>query len=228
MLLLKALFIIVSTILAFILFTKLYQKFSHPLTMPILTTTILTVGVLLFFDIPYTEYMEGGKWISKMLGPAVVALAYPLYNQREIIMKYKYSILASVVIAMLAGIISLMAFLLLFGISKTLMLTALPKSLTTPVAMQVSESIGGIAPLTAVLVMLAGFVGALIGPAIIKYGKIDSAISRGVAIGSASHGVGIAKLKDYGEQELSMGSLSMGLSAVFGAFICPIFVYLFF
>lgn len=225
---LKVLFIIVSTVIGFLVMTKFYRKFPHPLTMPIITTTVLTVIVLLFFEIPYANYMEGGKWIQSMLGPAVVALAYPLYNQREIVMRYKYSILFSIVIAMVIGIISVMAFMLLFGVSKELMLTAIPKSLTTPVAMQVSESIGGIPPLTAVLVMLAGVIGALVGPTIIKYAKIDSAISRGVAIGSASHGVGIAKLKDYGEQELSIGSLAMGLSAVCGAFICPLFVYLFF
>ena len=104
---------------------------------------------------------------------------------------------------------------------------ALPKSLTTPVAMQVSETIGGIPPLTAVLVMLAGFVGAIIGPLVIKYGKIESAVSRGVSVGSASHGVGLVKLKEYGEQELSVGSLSMGLTAIVGAFLCPLFVYIF-
>ena len=117
---------------------------------------------------------------------------------------------------------------MLMKLDVALIKTSLPKSLTTPVAMQVSESIGGIPPLTAVLVMLAGFVGAIIGPLIIKYGKIESAIARGVAIGSASHGVGLTCLQDYGEKELSVGSLAMGLSAVVGAFICPLFVYLVF
>lgn len=112
------------------------------------------------------------------------------------------------------------------GVSESWMLTAIPKSLTTPVGMQVSETIGGIPPLTAVFVMIAGFVGAIIGPFVIKYGKIESAVSRGVSVGSASHGVGLVKLKDYGEQELSVGSLSMGLTAIIGAFLCPLFVYL--
>lgn len=215
----------------FILFTKLYQRFPpHPIMIPLVTTTIVSAVILLVFDIPYSTYMEGGEWLQKMLGPAVVALAYPLYNQRAIIMKYKYSILSGLLIGMITGLVTIFVLLKWIGVEPSWMLTALPKSLTTPVGMQVSETIGGIPPLTAVFVMIAGFVGgAIIGPLVIKYGKIDSAVSRGVAVGSASHGgVGLVKLREYGgEQELSVGSLSMGLTAVIGAFFCPLFVYLF-
>lgn len=226
--LLLILFIISSTVLLFILLNRLYLKFGHPLLLPILTATCITVIILLVFNIPYETYMEGGQWISKMLGPAVVALAFPLYNQRELIFKYKYSIITSIIVAMLAGLISVVALLLLFGSSKDFILTSLPKSLTTPVAMQVSDIVGGIPPLTAVMVMVAGFTGAILGPVLFKLFKIDTAISRGVAMGSASHGVGLTKLKEYSEEDLSIGSLSMGLSAVVGAFIIPLIsIYLF-
>lgn len=226
--LLLILFIISSTVLLFILLNRLYLKVGHPLLLPILTATCITVLILLVFNIPYETYMEGGQWISKMLGPAVVALAFPLYNQRELIFKYKYSIITSIIVAMLAGLISVVALLLLFGSSKEFILTSLPKSLTTPVAMQVSDIVGGIPPLTAVMVMVAGFTGAILGPVLFKLFKIDTAISRGVAMGSASHGVGLTKLKEYSEEDLSIGSLSMGLSAVVGAFIIPLIsIYLF-
>lgn len=207
---------------------QLHKRFSYPFLLPILTTTIILVMGLLILKIPYDDYMRGGKWIQHLLGPAVVGLAYPLYNQREIVMKYKYTILSGILIAMVSGLISVFLILKLFNVDKQLILTALPKSITTPVAMQVSESIGGIAPLTAVLVMIAGFVGALFGSIIYKLGKIQSPISRGISMGSASHGVGISKLQDYGEEDLSIGSVSMGLSAVVGAIACPIFVFLFF
>ena len=226
--LLLTLFIISSTVLLFILLNRLYLKVGHPFLLPILTATCITVVILLVFNIPYETYMEGGQWISKMLGPAVVALAFPLYNQRELIFKYKYSIITSIIAAMLAGLISVVAFLLLIGSSKEFILTSLPKSLTTPVAMQVSGIIGGIPPLTAVLVMVAGFTGAILGPVLFKLFKIDTAISRGVSMGSASHGVGLTKLKEYSEEDLSIGSLSMGLSAVVGAFIIPLISILLF
>jgi len=206
---------------------KLHRKYPYPYLLPILTTTIVIVAALLIFDIPFSDYMEGGKYIQHLLGPAVVALAYPLYNQRKLIMKFKYTILSGILIAMMSGLISVFAMLKLFKMDTDLILTSLPKSLTTPVAMQVSETIGGIAPLTAVFVMVAGFTGALFGPAVYKYSKVTSSIGRGISMGSASHGVGISKLKDYGEEDLSIGSLSMGLSAVIGAIICPIFVFLF-
>ncbi len=225
--LLQILFIIISTVVLFVVLNKLYLKVGNPFLLPILTVTIITAVILVVFQIPYETYMEGGHWISKMLGPAVVALAFPLYNQRELVFKYKYSILISVVMAMIAGLISVIVLLILFGASNTFILTALPKSLTTPVAMQVSDSINGIAPLTAVLVMVAGFTGALLGPTVFKLFKIDTAISRGVAMGSASHGVGLTRLKEYSEKDLSMGSLSMGLSAVIGAFIIPFVAILF-
>ena len=205
---------------------KLYIKLNNPLFLPILTVTIISAIVLVAFNIPYDTYMEGGIWIQKMLGPAVVALAYPLYNQRALIFKYKYSILTSLVVAMLAGLVSVFILLKLFNATDSFIYTALPKSLTTPVAMQVSDSVGGIAPLTAVLVMVAGFTGAIFGPFMYKWAKIDTPISRGVAMGSASHGVGTSKLKEYGEEDLSIGSLSMGLSAVIGAIVVPIFAVL--
>ncbi|WP_370452587.1 LrgB family protein [Lysinibacillus sp. SGAir0095] len=223
----KAIIFIVSTVVLFIIMFKLYRKYPYPFLLPILTTTIVIVAALLVFDIPFSVYMEGGKYIQHLLGPAVVALAFPLYNQRQLIMKFKYTILSGIFIAMISGLISVFAMLKLFKMDTDLILTSLPKSLTTPVAMQVSETIGGIAPLTAVFVMIAGFTGALFGPAVYKYSKVTSSIGRGISMGSASHGVGITKLKDYGEEDLSIGSLSMGLSAVIGAVICPIFVFLF-
>lgn len=219
---------IISTVVIFIIMYKLHKKFPYAFLMPILTTTIVLVAILLMFHIPFSDYMEGGKYIQHLLGPAVVALAYPLYNQRQLIMKFKYTIISSIFIAMISGLISVFAILKIFGMGDRLILTSLPKSLTTPVAMQVSETIGGIAPLTAVFVMIAGFTGAVFGPMIYKFAKVDSPIARGISMGSASHGVGISKLKDYGEEDLSVGSLSMGLSAVVGAVLCPIFAFLFF
>lgn len=223
----QAVISIISTVIIFLLMMKLHKRFPYPIFMPILTSTIIMLAGLLLLNIPYDVYMEGGRYLQHLLGPAVVALAYPLYNQWEMVMKYKYTILSGILIAMVSGLISIYALLVIFKIDKELILTALPKSITTPVAMQVSESIGGIPPLTAVLVMIAGFTGALLAAVMFKIGRIESPISRGIAMGSASHGVGTAKLVDYGELDLSIGSLSLGLSAVIGAVVCPIFAFLF-
>lgn len=206
---------------------KVYKRFNYPFLIPVVTASIIVIIVLLALQIPYEVYMEGGKWLQHLLGPAIVALAYPLYNQRQLLVKYKYSIISGLFIAMISGLISVYALLVLFKIEREIILTALPKSLTTPIAMEVSETIGGIAPLTAALVMIAGFTGAILGPSIYKLAKVESSISRGISMGSASHGVGISKLREYGEEDLSIGSVSMSLSALIGAVICPIFALLF-
>lgn len=218
---------IISTLVVYLFMAKVYKRYNYPFLMPVITASIIIIVCLLVLHIPYEVYMEGGKWLQQLLGPAVVALAYPLYNQRQLLVKYKYSIISSLFIAMFSGLISVYMLLVLFRIEKELILTALPKSLTTPIAMQVSETIGGIAPLTAVLVMIAGFTGAILGPYVYKLGRVESPISRGVSMGSASHGVGISKLNEYGEEDLSIGSVSMSLSAVIGAIVCPIFALLF-
>ena len=223
----KAIISIVATVALFMTMQALYRRYEKPYLLPMLTTTIILIVVLLAADISYDSYMEGGQWIQQLLGPAVVALAIPLYNQRALIRRYKVAIVSSIVMASLAGLFSVWILLKLFQLQDTYILTALPKALTSPVAMGVSEQLGGIAPLTVVLVMVAGFTGALLGPWVFKVARIDSAISRGVAMGSASHGIGLTALKEYGEADLSVGSLSMGLSAVIGAFICPLFALIF-
>ena len=225
--LLLALAFIAGTVALFFLMLKLYSRCSYPIFLPILTCTVIISCLLLVFNISYDTYMLGGEWIQKLLGPAVVSLAIPLYNQRHLIIKYKISILTSVIVAMIAGLVSVIVLLNLFKASEHFILSAIPKSMTTPVAMEVSNVIGGVPPLTAVLVMIAGFAGAIFGPILYKWFKIDTAISRGVAMGSASHGVGISKLKEFDEETLSIGSLAMGLSAVVGSFLCPIVVTLF-
>ena len=217
----------IGTIVLFLLMMRLHRKYPTPLLLPVLTTTTVIVILLLVLQISYDDYIEGGDWISKFLGPAIVGLAYPLYNQRALVFKYKLTILCGLVIAMIAGLISVFLLLKLGNATETYILTAVPKSITTPVAMEISSSLGGISALTVVLVMIAGFTGAFLGPLIFKWCRIDTAISRGLAMGAASHGVGISKLVEYGEEEVSVGSLSMGLSAVIGAFLCPLFVHLF-
>lgn len=214
---------VLGTILIYYLMTKLYKRYPSPFFSPMLTTTIILIVLLSSLSVPYDQYMGGAKWIDAMLGPAIVSLAYPLYMQRGIIKKYKLPIMTSIVVAMFSGLISIILFAKLLRLDDELILSLLSKSITTPVAMQISQSIDGNPALTAVFVIVAGLTGSLLGPFIFKICHIEKAISRGVSIGSASHGIGLAKLSEYGEQVLSMGSVSMTLSAVLGAFICPLF-----
>ena len=218
-----AILMIVGTIGLFCMMTILYRRFTFPLLIPIFSTTVLIVIILVVSRIPYDTYMTGGKWINEFLGPAVVSMAYPLYMHREKILKYKLPILLSVICAMLSGLVSITVLSKLLSLEEHVLLSLLPKSITTPVAIPISEAIGGIPTLTAVFVIFAGLVGAIVGPIVFRVFRIDRAISRGISVGSASHGIGVSKLTEYGEETLTMGSVSMTLSAVFGSFICPLF-----
>ncbi|GEK31173.1 hypothetical protein KZO01_14820 [Kurthia zopfii] len=216
---------IILTIAIFIAMTWLYKRTGITFLFPILTSTIILVVILATFDIPYEKYMEGGKVINFFLGPAVVAMAYPLYSQWDVIMKYKKTILSSVVVAMIAGVVSVLALAMLFRLEDEIVQSFLPKSITSPVAIQISEAIGGDSQLTVIFVIIAGIVGAIFGPIIYKLFKITTPVSRGVAMGSAAHGVGVSKLNEYGELTLSIGSVAMTLSAILGSFLCPIIAY---
>lgn len=219
---------IIATILIFIGMTFVYRKFTYPLLLPILTTTIVLVVILSLSGVTYDTYMSGAKWIDGMLGPAVVGMAYPLYTQREKIIKNKVPIILGVTVAMLSGLISIAILSKLMSFEDFLQRSLLPKSITSPIAMPISESIGGIPALTAVFVILAGLIGALTGSLLFKLCKIDTAIGRGISVGSASHGIGLSKLAEYGEETITMGSVAMTLSAILGAFICPIFALIIF
>ncbi|MEW4285973.1 LrgB family protein [Priestia koreensis] len=222
-----AIAMIVLTVIAYLLMAKLYVRFSHPIFIPVLTTTILMIVILVILHIPYEDYMSGGKWINSLLGPAVVALAYPLYKQRHILLKYSFPILGGVVVGLFCGMISGLLFAEIFGVDRNLILSIVPKSITTPVAIQIASGLGGIPSMTIVFVMIAGFSGVILGPLVLKWLRIHSSLGKGIALGSASHALGTSKALEYGELTVSMSSVSMTLSAILGSILGPIVVWIF-
>ncbi|ASB72162.1 MULTISPECIES: LrgB family protein [Bacillus] len=222
-----AIIIILLTVAAYLAMVKLYKRFPLPFLIPVLTTTILIVAVLMIFHVSYEGYMIGGKWINSLLGPAVVALAYPLYKQWHIIVKYCVPILGGVLVGLCMGMISGLIFAEAFGIDHDLLLSILPKSITTPVAIQIAAGLGGVPSMTVVFVMIAGFSGVILGPLFLKWLRIRSSLGQGIALGSASHALGTSKALEYGELAVSMSSVSMTLCAVLGSFFCPLVVWLF-
>ena len=216
------------TIAAYLFLNALYLKYRWTLLTPVLTTTGTLIVILLLFDIPYERYMLGGQWIGALLGPAVVALAVPLYKQRKLLAQNLVPITLGVSAGALVGMLSGALLAKLMGFSAEMILTILPKSITTPVAMQLADSLGGIPALAAVFVMVAGFTGILTGPWLLKTLRIDSAIGRGIGLGTSAHGLGTAKAFEYGIEDASMSSVAMTLSAVAGSFLGPAIVWLLF
>jgi len=225
--LLALLFAGLTTVL-YLFLNSQYIKYRWTILNPVLTTTVALVIILLAFDVSYETYMLGGQWVGELLGPAVVALAVPLYKQWELLRKNLLPIAIGVTAGAIVGLLSGSLLTKLFGFSAEMVLTMLPKSITTPVAMQMAEAFGGIPSLAAVYVMVAGFTGILVGPWLLKTLRVDSSIGRGIGLGSSAHGLGTAKAFEYGPEEASMSSVAMTLSAVVGSFLGPVIVWLFF
>lgn len=205
---------ILSTIFIYMLARKISKKYPSPFTLPVLIGTVLIIILLLITGIPYETYGKGANWINELLGPAVVALAYPLYKQWTMLKRYMVPILAGVVIGAIVGVASGLLLAKWFGIEEVIIYSLIPKSVTTPVAMDISETIGGIPALAAVFVMFAGIGGAVMSSFIYKYTRIHHYFAKGIGIGAASHAIGIAMAMENSEEEGAAGTVAMGLSAI--------------
>lgn len=223
-----AVFFIALTLGVYFLLNLLYMRYHFTFLTPVLTTTAVLILILLLTGISYDTYMIGGVWIDRLLGPAVVSLAIPLYKQRKLLFDNLVPVLTGVLSGVVVGMASGIILAKLFNFRNIEILSLLPKSITSPVAMQIADQIGGIPSLAAVFVMISGFSGIIIGPAFLKWLRIDSSIGRGIGLGASAHGLGTAKALEYGPQEASMSSVAMSLSAVFGSFLGPVFVWMFY
>ncbi|WP_077213476.1 LrgB family protein [Bacillus dakarensis] len=217
-----ALIIIVITVIIYLGMVTLYRKFPIPFLLPVLTSTIFIIAILKSFDLSYDFYMTGGHWLHSLLGPAVVSLAYPLFHQRKTIIKHALPILAGVLTGLISGMFTLFLLAEIMSIPRDILLSMIPKSITTPVAMQVANDIGGNPTLTVAFVMIAGISGAIMAPSLLKWFRIRSSLGTGIALGSSSHAIGTSKAFEYGEFTFSISSVSMTLSAIIG----PIFGFL--
>lgn len=217
-----------GTIAIFAMMRMVYRRYKAPFLIPVLTTSICIVALLLSFNLSYDSYMKGGQYIDLLLGPAVVALAYPLYKQFDVLLKNMVPILSGVTVGAIIGMISGLLLAKMFGVDKQLILTLLPKSVTTPVAMEVADMLGGHASLTVVFVMIAGFTGVVIGPYVLKGLRVDSDLGQGIAFGSASHAIGTSKAFEYGLNTATVSSVAMTLCAIAVSIFAPWIVWLFY
>ena len=218
---------IALTVIAYLTMNKIYKRYPNPFLIPALSATFIVVVILLLCHISYTDYMIGGQWIHSFLGPSVVALAYPLYKQREFLMKNLFPIVSGVLIGSMTGMVSVVVFAKLFHIDEGFILSIIPKSITTPVAIEIDKSLGSNPSTTIISVMFAGLSGAIIAPSILKLARVHSPIGRGIALGSASHAIGTAKAAEYSELTFSISSVTMTLSAIIGSFLGPLIVWMF-
>lgn len=217
------------TLAAFQCGTFIYTKGKlNPLLNPVMIAVIIVVTILLLTDTSYVDYFEGAQFVHFLLGPATVALAIPLYRQFEKVRKSALSIIASIVTGSLMAIISALGIGFLLDASNNALISLAPKSVTAPVAMGISEQLGGLPSLTAVMVILTGVLGAMIGPLVLNLIGVKDWRARGLAIGTASHGIGTARALQVNEVAGAFAGLAMGLNALATAILLPIIWQFFF
>ncbi|MGN0288073.1 MAG: LrgB family protein [Lachnospiraceae bacterium] len=197
------------------------KKWKKVFLNPLLIAVILIITFLLLTGISYETYQYGAKYLSYFLTPVTVCLAVPLYKQLRILRKNLAAIIISIVLGCLAHGAVVIAVLLAFGVDRQLILSLLPKSISTAIALGVSSEIGGIQGITVIGVMVAGISGAVVGPALLKLAGVTDPIAQGLAIGSASHAVGTSKAIELGEIQAAMSSLAIVVTGILTVVIVP-------
>ncbi len=194
---------------------------------PMIISIAIIIAFLKITDMPYQTFEQGSQFVSFLLGPSVVALGYILYEQLAYLKGNIVSILTSVFIGSLVGIISVILLAKLTGADQVLIHSLEPKSVTTPIAMSIAEQSGGNVSLTAVIVLFCGIFGSIIGPPILRLLGIQSSIAKGLAMGASAHGVGTAKAMEMGVIEGALSGLAIGLMGVMTALLIPVIHQLF-
>lgn len=200
------------------LFHKTKLNLLHPLLVSIPVLAVIT-HVL---GIPFESFEKGSRIISFMLGPTVVVLGYLLYEQIARLKENAVSIITSVFVGCVTGIVSVIFIARYFGADHALIASLEPKSVTTPIAMSIAERSGGIPSIAAVVVIVVGIFGGMVGPFILERLGIKSRIARGLALGSAAHGLGTARPWELGTIEGAISGLAIGVMGIMTAILVPV------
>ena len=211
------------TLAAFKIGLVLHERGGRsPFLNPVLLAVVILVSLLLATGTSYADYFAGAQFIHFLLGPATVALAVPLYKQFDRVRRSALAIGASLLIGCTVAILSAALLGDLLGAARDAQIALAAKSTTAPVAMGVSERLGGLPSLTAVLVIATGIFGAAFGPLLLRLVRVKDPRAQGVAIGVASHGIGAARALEISPTTGAFAGLAMGLNALATALLLPL------
>ena len=211
------------TLLAYLAGTHLFARGrGSPLLNPVMISVALVILVLKATGTDYQAYFQGAQFVHFLLGPATVALALPLYRQLGALRRSMLAVAAALVAGSAVAAVSAMAIARGLGAEPQTVLSMAPKSVTMPIAMGVAEQIGGLPSLTAALVLLTGICGAVIGPWVLDRLRIRDARARGLALGTAAHGIGTARALQESQTAGAFSGLAMGLNGMITAILVPL------
>ena len=220
-------FFLLAITFGFFFFSKLLQKKTGWVVLnPILLAIALLICFLKFTGVSYETYNEAGSLVEFWLKPAVVALGVPLYLQLRMIKKQLMPILVSQLVGCIVGLVSVTIIAKLMGASLAVIMSLAPKSVTTPIAMEVSKAAGGIPSLTAAVVVVVGLFGAICGFKILQVGHVGSPIAQGLSMGTASHAVGTSRAMEVSGKYGAYASLGLTLNGILTALLTPTILHL--
>ena len=197
----------------------LQKKTGSVLASPVIVAMIICVAVLVAFGIPYEKFAKGADIISWMLTPVTALLALSIYNQRAVLKEYFVPVLVGCATGSLTSMVSIIGLCKLFGVDQAITASILPKSCTTPIAISIAESHGGVAAIAVCSVMIAGVTGALGAPMFAKWFGITDPVAQGLATGACSHALGTTKAREMGEIQGAMSSIAIGVCGLISVFI---------
>lgn len=218
----------VITIIIYYLAVLLKDKTKKTILNPLLITTVIIVIILLIFNIKYETYNIGAKYISYFLTPTTVCLAVPLYKQIKVLKKSIIGILSGIISGVLANAFVIVIFVKCFKMDNILGTSLLSKSITAPIAIGVTDELGGISSITVFAVILSGIIGAVIAPTIFKLLKIKLPVSQGLACGTAAHGSGTTTALELGEIQGAISGLAIIITGLITTLLVPIINSIFF
>jgi len=202
---------ILLCLVTFLIGRSLQKKTGWVLANPLVVAVILCIAVLLLFDIPYESFTKGADVINWMLGPVTALLALSIYNQRQVLKAYFIPVLTGCFAGSVTSIFSVLGLCKLFGVDQAITASIMPKSCTTPIALSIAQSHGGISAIAAGCVIIAGVTGALCAPLFAKWFGITDPVAQGLATGACSHALGTTRAREMGEIQGAMSSIAIGV-----------------
>ncbi|MFV0280719.1 MAG: LrgB family protein [Rhodoblastus sp.] len=197
---------------------------GHPLVNPVLISIALMGAILIATKTPYPSYFEGAQFVHFLLGPATVAIAVPLVRHRALVRANFLPMAAALVAGAIVASLSAVAIAAALGAPREVLVSLAPKSVTAGIAMAVSENLGGVPALTAVLVIATGILGAVIVTPLMNLLRIGDYAARGFAVGLAAHGIGTARAFAVDEIAGAFAGVAMGLNGLVTPLIVPLLI----
>lgn len=215
-------FLLALTFVVYIGARILFKRTGLAILNPMLVSVAVLILFLVLTGVPYETYTQGGGMVEFWLKPAVVALGVPLYKQLSTIRKQILPIIAAELAGCVAGVVSVVLLAQAMGASREVVLSLASKSVTTPIAMEVTAAVGGLPPLTAAVVVCVGIFGGMTGFRVMKMTRVKSPMARGLAMGTAAHALGTtAAIEHGGSRYGAWASLGLTLNGLFTALLTP-------